>query len=60
MPVALLDPCFQILKGGHFGDIIDEDNSVDVAVVVLHHAFAEAFLAGRIPHLHLYTEYEEI
>ena len=53
MAVALLDPGLQILKGGHLGDIINEDDSMDVTIVVLHHALPEPLLASCVPDLYL-------
>lgn len=41
------------MKTGHVGHVIHEDNSVHVAVVVLHHALPEALLARRVPQLDL-------
>ena len=53
MPIAFLDPHFEVGEGGHLRDVVDKDHSMHGAVVVLHHALAEAFLTRCVPHLNL-------
>lgn len=50
---ALLDPLGDALEGGEAGHVIDEDDGMDAAVVVLHHALPETLLTGRVPDLQL-------
>lgn len=53
MPIAFLDPHFEVGEGCHLGDVIDKDHGMHIAVVMLDHAFSEAFLTGGVPHLNL-------
>lgn len=53
VPVALLDPRLQVLEWVHLSDIVNENDSVHIAVVVFYHALPEAFLSCSVPHLHL-------
>lgn len=50
---ALLDPLWDALEGGEAGHVVHEDDSMDAAVVVLHHALPEALLTCRVPDLQL-------
>lgn len=40
---CILGSTFEVGEGGHLRDVVDKDHSMHVAVVVLHHALAEAF-----------------
>lgn len=53
MPIAFLDPHLEVGEGCHLGDVIDEDHCMHIAVVMLDHAFAEAFLTCCVPDLNL-------
>lgn len=53
VPAALLDPIRDALEGGEAGHVVHEDDGVDAAVVVLHHALPETLLARRVPDLQL-------
>lgn len=52
--LALLDPGREAAEAGGVGDIVDKDDSVHVAVVVLHHGLPEALLACSVPQLDLW------
>lgn len=54
--LALLDPRREAAEAGSIGDIVDEDNSVHVAVVVLHHGLPEALLTCSVPQLDLWGQ----
>lgn len=54
MLLALFDPSREAVEAGSVGDVIDKDNSVHVAVVVLHHGLPETLLACSVPQLDLY------
>lgn len=51
--LALLNPRWKAPEAGGVGDIVDEDDGVDVPVVVLDHALSEALLTSSVPQLHL-------
>lgn len=51
--LALLDPRRKAPEAGSVGDVVDEDDGVDVPVVVLDHALPETLLTCSIPQLHL-------
>ncbi|TNN41886.1 hypothetical protein EYF80_047953 [Liparis tanakae] len=53
VPAALLDPLGDALEGGEAGHVVHEDDGVDAAVVVLHHALPEALLTRCVPDLQL-------
>lgn len=53
MLLALFDPGREAVEAGSVGDVIDKDNSVHVAVVVLHHGLPETLLACSVPQLDL-------
>lgn len=50
---TLLHPGGQTAEAGRAGDVIYEEHSVDVPVVVLHHGLPKALLSGRVPQLEL-------
>lgn len=50
---ALVDPLWDALEGGEACHVVHEDDRVDAAVVVLHHASPEALLARCVPDLQL-------
>lgn len=52
--LALLDPGREAAEAGGVGNVVDEDNSVHVAVVVLHHGLPEALLTCSVPQLDLW------
>lgn len=51
--LTFLNPGWEAAEAGSIGNIIDKDNSVHVAVVVLHHGFPEALLTCSVPQLDL-------
>lgn len=53
MPAALVDPFWDALEGWEAGHVVHKDDSMDAAVVVLHHALPEALLTCRVPYLQL-------
>lgn len=50
---ALFYPGSQANEAGRWGDIINEEHSVDVAIVVLHHGLTETLLSRCVPQLEL-------
>lgn len=50
---TLFYPGNQASEAGRAGDIIYEEHSMDVPVVVLHHGLPKALLSGRVPQLEL-------
>lgn len=53
VPAALVDPLWDALEGGEARHVIHEDDGVDAAVVVLHHASPETLLTCCVPDLQL-------
>lgn len=53
MPAALVDPLWDALEGREARHVVHEDDRVDAAVVVLHHASPETLLTGCVPDLQL-------
>ena len=51
--LALLNPGWEAAEAGSIGNIVDEHNSVHIAVVVLHHGLPEALLTCSVPQLDL-------
>lgn len=47
--LAFLNPRWEAAEAGSVGDIVDEDDSMHIAVVVLHHGLPEALLACSVP-----------
>lgn len=50
---ALFYPGRQAAEAGRAGDVIYEEHSVDVTVVVLHHGLSETLLSCCVPQLEL-------
>lgn len=50
---ALLNPLGNALEGGDAGHVVHKDDSVNAAIVVLHHAPPETLLARCVPDLQL-------
>lgn len=53
---AFLNPARQALKRRHFGDVVHEDDRVDISIVMLDHALAESLLPCSVPDLKLSKE----
>lgn len=53
MFIVFLDLYFEVGEGCYFGDVIDEDYCVYIAVVVFDYVFAEAFLICCVLYLNL-------
>lgn len=53
VPAALVNPLRDAVEGGEARHVVHEDDGVDAAVVVLHHAPPETLLTGRVPDLQL-------
>lgn len=53
MSAALVNPLGDALEGGEAGHVVHEDDGVDAAVVVLHHALPETLLTCSVPDLQL-------
>lgn len=51
--LALLDPGGEAAEAGGVGHVVDEDDGVHVAVIVLDHGLPEALLACSVPQLDL-------
>lgn len=50
---TLLNPLRDAFEGGEAGHVVHEDDSMDAAVVVLHHALPETLLTRCVPDLQL-------
>ncbi len=50
---ALFYPGSQAAEAGRAGDVIYEEHSVDVSIVVLHHGLTETLLSCCVPQLEL-------
>lgn len=50
---ALVNPLGDALEGGEAGHIVNKDDSMDTAVVMLHHASSETLLTCSVPDLQL-------
>lgn len=55
---TLFYPGNQATEAGRAGDIIYEEHSMDVPVVVLHHGLPKALLSCRVPQLELMAREE--
>lgn len=55
VPPALVQPQGQATEAGRVGHIEDQYDGVHTAVVLLHHALAEALLTCSIPQLNLFV-----
>lgn len=53
VPIAFFDPTGQTVKGRPFGDVVHENNSAGIAIVVWYHAFPKALLTCSVPQLQL-------
>lgn len=53
VPAALVNPLRDALEGGEARHVVHEDDGVDTAVVVLHHASPETLLTSCVPDLQL-------
>lgn len=60
MLLAFLNPGWEAAEAGSIGNIVDEHNSMHIAVVVLHHGLPEALLTCSVPQLDLWGDSVEM
>lgn len=60
MLLAFLNPGWEAAEAGSIGNIVDEHNSMHIAVVVLHHGLPEALLTCSVPQLDLWGDSGEM